>query len=243
MEKPLIWAHRGASGHAPENTLPAFDLAAKMGADGVELDVQLTADGELVVCHDEKVDRTSNAKGWIKDYTLEELRKLDFSYGNQAYEGLQIPTMEEVFDLLQPTGLSINIEMKTGIVMYPQLEEKIVALTHEKGWQDRVIYSSFNHYSVQKIKELDPEAKTGLLYADGPVDMPAYCKKLGADALHPAWYNLQFPGFVDACHEQHIDLNVWTINDAESMKQFVELGLHAVITNYPQKARKIIYGV
>ena len=240
MSKPLIWAHRGASGHAPENTLPAFQLAADMGADGVELDVQLTKDGVLVVCHDEKVDRTANAKGWIKDYTLEELRKMDFSYGNLAYEGVQIPTMEEVFDLLEPTGLTINIEMKTGIVMYPQLEEKIVELTNRKGWNDRVIYSSFNHYSVKKIKELNPEAKTGLLYADGPIDMPGYCKTVGADALHPALYNLQFPGFVQECHDKGIDINVWTVNEEAYMKMAEQWGVHAIITNYPDKARKLL---
>ena len=111
-EHPLIWGHRGASGYAPENTLPAFQLAADMGADGVELDIQETKDGVIVVCHDETVDRTSNGAGWLKDYTFEELRKLDFSYGNAAYEGTKIPTMEEVFELLGPTGLTINIELR-----------------------------------------------------------------------------------------------------------------------------------
>ena len=115
---PLVWGHRGASGYAPENTLPAFKMAADMGADGVELDIQLTSDGEIVVCHDETIDRTSNGAGWLKDFTFKELRRLDFSNGNAAYEGVKIPTMEEVFDLLQPTGLVINIELKTGIIFY-----------------------------------------------------------------------------------------------------------------------------
>ena len=100
MDYPLIWAHRGASGYAPENTLPAFKMAADMGADGVELDVQLTKDDVIVVCHDERIDRTSNGAGRIQDYTLEELRKYDFCNGNKAFEGTTIPTMEEVFDLL-----------------------------------------------------------------------------------------------------------------------------------------------
>ena len=91
---PLIWGHRGASGHAPENTLPAFKMAADMGADGVELDIQMTRDGEIVVCHDETIDRTSSGKGWLKDFTFDELRRLDFSNGNSAYEGVKIPTME-----------------------------------------------------------------------------------------------------------------------------------------------------
>jgi glycerophosphoryl diester phosphodiesterase len=130
--------------------------------------------------------------------------------------------------------------MKTGIVMYPQLEEKIVELTNRKGWNDRVIYSSFNHYSVKKIKELNPEAKTGLLYADGPIDMPGYCKTVGADALHPALYNLQFPGFVQECHDKGIDINVWTVNEEAYMKMAEQWGVHAIITNYPDKARKLL---
>ena len=116
MKTPLVWAHRGASGYAPENTIPAFELAAEMGADGVELDVQFTKDGQIVVCHDETIDRTSNGCGWVKDHTLEELLALSFDNGNKAYEGAQIPTMQEVFDALRPTNLTINIELKTGII-------------------------------------------------------------------------------------------------------------------------------
>ena len=227
-DHPLIWGHRGASGHAPENTLPAFRMAADMGADGVELDVQETKDGVLVVCHDETVDRTSNGAGWVKDFTFEEIRKLDFSGGNAAYEGLKIPSMEEVLDLLAPTGLTINIELKTGIVFYDRIEEKILQLVRNKNWEDRVIYSSFNHYSVRRIKELDPAAKTGLLYADGPIDMPGYGKRIGADALHPALYNLQYPDLLEDCRQELLLCR--------------DLGVNAVITNYPEKARILYEG-
>ena len=112
MNKPLVWAHRGASGYAPENTLAAFKKAVEMKADGVELDVQLTKDGEIVVCHDETIDRTSDKKGLLMDYSLEELKKFDFSNSNPAFEGEQIPPMSEVFDLLKDTDLTINIELK-----------------------------------------------------------------------------------------------------------------------------------
>lgn len=236
---PLIWGHRGASGHAPENTLPAFKMAADMGADGVELDIQLTSDGVIVVCHDETIDRTSNGAGWLKDFTFDELRKLDFSNGNAAYEGITIPTMEEVLDLLAPTGLTINIELKTGIIFYDRIEEKILELVERKGWEDRVIYSSFNHYTVRRIKELDPSAKVGLLYADGPIDMPGYGKHHNADALHPAFYNLQYPDFMEDCRKNSLDVNVWTVNSREELLACREYGVNAVITNYPAKARAL----
>ncbi|WP_029230701.1 glycerophosphodiester phosphodiesterase [Butyrivibrio sp. VCB2006] len=236
MNSPLVWAHRGASGYAPENTLPAFKMAADMGANGVELDVQLTKDGEIVVCHDEKIDRTSNGAGFIRDYTLEELRKFDFCNGNIAFEGTKIPTMEEVFDLLEPTGLTINIELKTGEYFYPGLEEKIVDLTRKKGWLGRVIFSSFNHYSIMKIKELEPEAKTGFLYADGTLNMPGYAAENQVDALHPAFYNLQYPDYMDDCNMFDIDVNVWTVNTDAALLKCREYGVNAVITNYPKKA-------
>ena len=241
-DHPLIWGHRGASGHAPENTLPAFQMAADMGADGVELDVQLTRDGVLAVCHDETIDRTSSGAGWLKDFTFDELRSLDFSNGNAAYEGVKIPAMEEVFDLLAPTGLTINIELKTGIVFYENIEEKILELAARKNWEDRVIYSSFNHYTVRRIKELNPAAKVGLLYADGPIDMPGYGHRLEADALHPAFYNLQYPNYMEDCRRYGLDVNVWTVNSAADLMKCREYGVNAVITNYPAKARELYEG-
>ncbi len=236
---PLIWGHRGASGSAPENTLPAFQLAADMGADGVELDIQMTRDGVIVVCHDETIDRTSTGAGNLKDFTFEELRRLDFSGGNAEYEGTKIPSMEEVFDLLAPTGLTINIELKTGIIFYEQIEEKILELTKRKGFEDRVIYSSFNHYTVRRIRELNPSARIGLLYADGPIDMPGYGRRLGADALHPAFYNLQYPDFMEDCRESGLEVNVWTVNSDKDLRRCLELGVNAVITNYPLKAKRL----
>ncbi len=236
-KKPLVWAHRGASGEAPENTLAAFALAAEQGADGVELDVQMTKDGRLVICHDETIDRTANAKGWIRDYTFEELRKLDFSYGKLQYEGETIPTLEEVLDLLTPTGLTVNIELKNGVCFYPGMEEKVVELVEKKGWQERVIFSSFNHYSVRKLAGLAPWSKRGVLYMDGPVDVPSYAKRLGAAAVHPALYNLQYPGFLEECEKEGLDINVWTVDEKEYLKACMDMGIHAVITNYPKKAK------
>lgn len=242
MDKPLVWAHRGSSGYCPENTLPAFEKAAEQQADGVELDVHLTKDGAIVVTHDERIDRVSDHKGRVCDYTLEELKSFDFSNGNLAFEGVQIPTMGEVFDLLKPTGLMINIELKTGEIFYPGLEEKINAMTHAFGMDDRVIYSSFNHASVMHMRGINPKAATGFLYADGTLDMPAYAAAHGVGALHPAMYNLRYPDFMEQCGERGIDVNVWTVNTTADIRECVERGVHAVITNYPDKARRIIDG-
>ena len=150
--KTQVWAHRGASAYAPENTLEAFRLAAEMGADGVELDVQLSRDGELVVAHDETIDRVSSGTGYIKDYTLAQLKKLSFNRLFPKFKDARIPTLKEVYELLKPAGLTVNVELKTGIILYPEIEEKILALTASMGMEDRVIYSSFCHPSLVRLK-------------------------------------------------------------------------------------------
>lgn len=238
--KPFVWAHRGASGYLPENTLMAFQEVVDMGADGIELDVQLTKDDEIVVIHDEWIDRTSNGKGWVKDYTLEELRGFNYNKTKPEVEHADIPTMREVFELIKPTNLVINIELKTGVVFYKKLEEKIMALTKEYGMEDRVIYSSFNHATIVKIHQLDPTAKVGFLYADGTLDMPEYGKKHGVNALHPALYNLQYPGYMEACKANGLEVNTWTVNEMEHMVMACQLGVNAIITNYPDLALQVV---
>ena len=240
QEKTKVWAHRGASGYAPENTLDAFRKAVEMGADGIELDVQMTKDGELVVIHDETIDRTSDGKGWVKDYTLEELRAFNYNRTKPEYKHADIPTMREVFELLKPTGLFINIEIKTGVVFYEKIEEKILALAKEMGMEDRVCYSSFNHYTVTRIHALKPDAEVGFLYADGPIDMPSYGVKHGVNALHPALYNLQYDGFVKECKEKGLKLNVWTVNERPYMEMCCQYGVDAIITNYPDIAKEVV---
>lgn len=232
-ERPLVWAHRGASGYAPENTLEAFQKAVEQGADGVELDVQLTKDDVLVVIHDETIDRTSDGKGWVKDFTLEELRKFNFNKTHPEFAHADIPTLREVYELLKPTGLTINVELKTGIYFYEEIERKVIELTKEMGMEDRVLYSSFNHYTCVKMHELAPSSYVGFLYADGPIDMASYAAGHGADALHPALYNLQFPNYMQDAGANKLDVNVWTVNEEQYMQMCCMMGVNAIITNYP----------
>ena len=239
-DTPLVWAHRGASGYAPENTIEAFRLAIEQGADGIELDVQLTKDEQIVVIHDEWIDRTSDGKGWVKDYTLEELRRFNFNKTCPEYAHADIPTLREVYELIKPTSLTIDVELKTGIVFYPELERKVVELTKEMGLEDRVLYSSFNHYTCVKLHELNPDCYVGFLYADGPIDVVSYAKKHGADALHPALYNLQYPNFMQEAAASGLDVNVWTVNEKEHMALACKLGVNAIITNYPDVTRQVI---
>ena len=160
-----IWAHRGCSQRYPENTLLAFENAARLnGLTGIELDIQLTRDGELVVIHDERVDRTTEGSGYVREYTLSELKRLHiYADVNPTQE---IPTMKEVLDLLDDglqEELKINIELKNSVCPYEGMEEKIVELVHSRELQNRIIYSSFNAKSLEKLRSLDAEAEIGIL--------------------------------------------------------------------------------
>lgn len=234
-----VFAHRGASGYAPENTLEAFALAEKQGAQGIELDVQLTKDGEVVVIHDETIDRVSTGKGAVRDYTLEELRRFSFHNHKKEYEGVQIPTLREVLEQVKPGDMEVNIELKTGIYWYPGLEEKTVKLVKAAGMEKRVIYSSFNHYSVQKILELDAEAETAYLYSDVLLNVENYAKNTGVCGLHPAVYHMKMGDFLESYRRSGLRVRVWTVNDEADMRQFIEKDLEAVITNYPDRALRV----
>ncbi len=240
MKKTLVWAHRGASAYAPENTLEAFQKAVDLKADGIELDVQMTKDGTLVVIHDEMVDRVSGASGWVKDYTYEKLKKIDVNLRFAQYGPQYIPTLEEVCELIRPTGLTINVELKTGVIFYPEIEEQTLDLVKRTGMEDRVIYSSFNHYSIRKIKRLKPDAVTGLLYQDGMIDVVSYAKQtVQADALHPAVYNVQYPDFFASCRKHGLKVHVWTVNEEEHMRLLCENETDAMITNDPKLGREV----
>lgn len=189
-----IWAHRGCSQMYPENTLLAFEKAAGLlGLEGIELDIQLTKDGEMVVIHDERVDRTTEGIGFVKDYTLSELKRFHIYADDNPSQ--KVPTTEEVFDLVgqrMKEGMKLNIELKTSVFPYPGIEEKIVDLVHRRGMEKNVIYSSFYALSLERIRELDPGAEIGVL--DSKVsDCLFKLKGCGANALHPYWRGMDLP--------------------------------------------------
>lgn len=234
----LIFAHRGASGYAPENTMAAFRLAVEMGADGIELDVHLSKDGELMVIHDSTVDRTTNGTDRVDEMTLSELKALDASNGMEGFPDSRIPTLGEVYDLLKDTGLIVNVEVKTDEGMYPGIEEKCLAVEKEKGMVGRTIYSSFNHYTIANFRRLDPDAKLGLLYMSGLYEPWAYAKHCKAEYIHPFYPSLMLPDLARGCHENGIGINAWTVDSEDAMKLCLATGAH-IITNYPDVAKKL----
>lgn len=184
-----IWAHRGCSQIYPENTLLAFEKAAAIrGLEGIELDIQLTRDGELVVIHDERVDRTTEGIGFVRDYTLSEIKRLHiYADVNPAQK---IPTMRETLDMLESAmrkGLRLNIELKNSVYPYEGMEEKIVKLIESYGLEKQIVYSSFSALSLEKLRNIDPHTEIGILdsrVSDCLYKMRGGC---GAQALHPYW--------------------------------------------------------
>lgn len=237
--KTRIYGHRGASGAAPENTLEAFELAAAMGADGVELDVHLCRTGELVVAHDETVDRVSDGSGRIADLSLKELKSLTFNRLHPEYSHARLPLLSEVFELLKPTGLSINIELKNSIIAYPDLERRALESAARDFDLDRILFSSFNHHSMVRMKALEPSVSCGLLYEGVFLSPWEYAKKLGMDAIHPHYSEVLLSS--DECTAAHaagIQVNPWTVNAPEIMDAVLSKGVDILITNFPDQALK-----
>ncbi|WP_158676484.1 glycerophosphodiester phosphodiesterase [Tessaracoccus sp. OH4464_COT-324] len=234
-----IWAHRGASGTAPENTLPAFGRAIQLGADGVEFDVQRTADGHLVVIHDETIDRTSTGTGPVVGLTLEQLRRHSFHNNMPGFEGTQLPLLAEVLELYRGTPATVNIEFKTSIERYPGIAEQARLLVEELGMAEQVLYSSFDHYTLLELIGRVPREAVALLFADGIVEPWRYATQLGAGALHPGLHLLQQPHYVERAHESGLKVNVWTVNEPEHLAAVRALGVDALITNYPERATRL----
>lgn len=234
-----IWGHRGALHHAPENTISSFQKAIELGADGVELDVQLTKDGQVVVIHDEIIDRVSTGNGYVLDYTLQELRYFNFNKrGISEPRYMPIPTLDEVLECMQPTNLDINIELKTGIIYYDGLEKKTATIVKKHGLSERVIYSSFNHYSVQKIKLVDTNARTALLCAGETIVTGEQCAKVGAYALHPSVQQMRYPGLIEECHKHGIKVHVWVVEHEEDFHYVKEHNVDAIIVNDLMRFKK-----
>ena len=234
------FAHRGFSGKYPENTMLAFEKAVEIGADGVELDVQLTKDGEVVIIHDETIDRTTDGKGYVVDYTYEELSKFDASYTyTEKMRFNKIPTLKEYFELVKDLDFVTNIELKTGINQYLGIEEKVYKLIKEYKLEKKVIISSFNHFSILRMKKIAPELKCGFLSEDWIIDAGAYTASHGIECFHPRFNNL-IPEVVEELKKNNIEINTWTVNKEEDIKDLINKGIDILIGNYPDLVKKII---
>ncbi|MEQ6357171.1 glycerophosphodiester phosphodiesterase [Lysinibacillus sp. M3] len=237
-----IFAHRGVSAQYPENTMAAFTAASKLQITGIELDVHLTADRELVVIHDETIDRTSNGSGYVKDYTLQELRAFDFgSWFSAAFEDESIPTLGDVLELFAGTNHRINIELKTDVFPYDGIEALVIREIAAYQMTERVIISSFNHESIQIISQRAPYIEKAALFAEILVDFTGYTSQIPANAIH---VNLPtaFRRSVQEALNEGTTVRVYTVNDVEDAKQLQQLGVKGIFTDDPEKIVAALVG-
>lgn len=236
-----IWAHRGSSHKYIENSLAAFEQAIEDQADGIELDVQRTKDGKLVVVHDENLNRLTGVNRFVWEMTWEEIQELSLSSKvasskSSESSNIKIPTLEEVLLLMRDTDLVINIELKNSLHFYPGMEEEVVQVVKENDVEAQTYYSSFNHQSANILSGLVGPESVGVLSQDIQYEPWTYLKAIGAGALHPMINSLQVTDLVVKCKERGIKVHTWTADkDAHIYAGFL-FGVDAVITNKPEKA-------
>ena len=242
LPRPMIFAHRGSSAHAPENTLAAFELAVRQGADGVELDAKLTADGQVIVIHDATVDRTTNGHGRVGDLSLADIRRLDAgSHFDIAFRGEKTPTLEEVFQAVGQRTV-INVELTNYTSPFDDLPVKVAGLVHRYHLEQQVLFSSFNPIALKRAHPLAPEVPLGLLAEPklagalargwpGRWMVPYQC-------LHPAIRDVT-PRLVENAHRRKQCVNVWTVNQARDMQRLFALGVDGIFTDDPVLALQV----
>ncbi|WP_300342157.1 glycerophosphodiester phosphodiesterase [Fusobacterium sp.] len=233
-----IFAHRGFSGYYPENTMLAFKKAIEIGVDGIELDVQLTKDNTVVIIHDETIDRTTNGDGLVKSYTYDELKKFDASFKFNNFGFNRIPTLEEYFLLVKDLDIITNIELKTSVYQYLGIEDSVLELIKKYKLEDKVIISSFNHFSILRMKKLAPQIKCGFLSEDWIIDAGKYTFSHQIECYHPRFNNL-IPEVIEELKKFNIEINTWTVNDERDMLYLKEKGIDSIITNFPDMAKNL----
>jgi glycerophosphoryl diester phosphodiesterase len=239
-----IIAHRGASAYYPENTLPSFEGAIAMGADMVELDVQLTSDREVVVFHDEKLSRFTNGRGRIADYTLARLKKLDAgSWYDEIFKNTRIPTLAETLNVCK-NKIAVNIEIKTEAVskmLFGVIEEKCLKIVEQSGMNGHVVFSSFDSRAIMHLKQIDNTVTAAVLF-----EKKHYGSKLpsdiidsvGADAFNCSASELNRKWLADVKFN-NIPVNIYTVNDTKSMRRFLKIGVSGIFTNNPDILKSV----
>ena len=233
MRKVQIQAHRGASAYAPENTIPAFKKAIECGADGIECDIHWTEDKQFVVCHDAKIDRTSNGTGEIEKMTVTDIKMYDFGIKfDPQFAGTAAPTLREMLDVVKdmnPVNIEIKSFRKDG-QNDEALEDFYEILSGYKILGNTIV-SSFDAQVLKRLKELHPDVYTCFLY-NKKLGAAAFAQKIGCSAIHPYFKSLR-KSTVESAHRRGLKVNCWTPNTENEIRKMIEIGCDGIITNDP----------
>ncbi len=240
MPHPQIYAHRGFSQRYPENTLLAFEQAAQAGADGIEFDIHLAADGVPVVVHDLPLGRTVKGSGLVTEFRSDQLAAMDAgTHKGAEFVGVGVPSLRQVFEWSRGNRLMMNVEIKAGPKAYVGLEAVVLDLVREFDLFDRVVVSAFDHHVLVRLRELEPRIETAILIAGTLVRPWDYLAGIGASGLH---FHAACPIPAEDIAElqrRGIALRVWTVNDPAHLQHFMAQGMDAVITDCPDRALQL----
>lgn len=240
LPRPTVFAHRGASAHAPENTLSAFQLAAEDGADGIEFDVKLTKDDQVVAHHDTTLDRTTDGQGQLKDFTLAELKKLDAgAWFSEQYRGERIPILDEIFEAVGGK-LFMNIELTNYAAPFDQLVDKVAETVKRHRMEGQILYSSFLPHNLIRAGALTPGLPRGQLALPGPAGwwQRGWGGLLHLQADHPFSADVSAAS-LERSHTRGRRVYTWTVNQAEEMRRLQSLGVDGIITDDPALALSV----
>lgn len=229
-----IYAHRGLSGTYPENTLLAFRKAVEAGVDGIELDLQFSKDGKLVIMHDERLLRTTGLSGCVSDYPLDELQKMDASAGIPgSFEYTPVPGFDDYCRYIKDLDIMTNIEIKTNKVHYPGIEEEVLEVIRSYALEEKTIISSFNWLTVLLVRKLAPHLQTALLQEDHLTSMIGHLASAHGIAYYHPDVRLIDEKSIRDCREHGLAVNLWTVNDLECLQQCRRWQVDGVISNRP----------
>lgn len=232
-------AHRGSSGSCPENTRAAIAKAIETGVDMIELDCRLTKDGHIVVFHDERLQRTARAKGFVRGKTLKELKKLDVgAWFKKSFKGERILTLEEAIEILDGK-VDISIDIKSDRAGAQGIELKLLFIVSHYGYLERAVFSSFDSRVLRRLRELAPDTRIGILHGADVKDNPfQLAREIGAESIHMQ-KELATPPVLERAAQLGLKTLVWTVNEVPEMEKFLALGVDGIVSDFPEKFWKI----
>ncbi len=241
VAKPLVFAHRGGKKWAPENTLSAFKRSVEAGVDGIELDIHKCKSGELVVIHDDTLERTTSGSGLVKDKTWSELKTLDCgSWYSPEFKGERLPLLSDVLSLVNGQ-LTINIEIKNCPMNYPGIADDLLAMLKDYKYPDKIIISSFDHKVLHEIATKSKRYKLAMLGDSVIADLPKYARTVGSQNWNPAFDCVRQDTVADA-HKNGLTVNTWTVNDKEGWNKARVLKVDTIITDDPVGLKAYLAG-
>ena len=224
-KRPLIFAHRGANSFAPENSIPAFEAALQLGCDGIEMDLRLTASGDVIVFHDRRLSRMTGCRGNVQQMALSEIRQC-YLQNNSHFK---IPVLEEVLEVIGDRML-INLDIKKEIMRNNGLEEKIIRILRDFNLKDNIIISSFNPLVLKKFYTLAPDFSLGFIYRQRSHKL--IFNGVPVDSLH-VYHRILTRRYIENLHNRHYKVYAWTVDKEKHLRRMVDIGVDGIITNYP----------